>query len=81
MRTAGMYCRDEALRRAREVEFDHFGRAGADEEQHLDVRAPFEQAGDHPIQLFMRIGHASQITLFHDRGGKARLGKDHHAGC
>lgn len=71
--------RAEALGGLGEIELDHFRRARTDEEQRADVRAAFEQAVYHPVELVLRIDHAGKIALFHDRGGKARLGEDHHA--
>jgi hypothetical protein len=70
----------QTLGRAGEVELDDLGRAGADEEQLLDVGAAAEEAFDLAVELFMGVGHAGQIALFEDRGAEARLGEDHHAG-
>ena len=32
------------------------------------------------VQLVVRVGQACQVALVDDRGRKARLGEDHHAG-
>ena len=65
---------------ALEIELDHFRRAGADEEEHLDVRPALEKAVDHAIELDIDVGKACEVALVDDRGGKARFGEDHHAG-
>ena len=71
------------LRRSRgaaQVELDHLGRAGAHEEQELDVGAALEQPGDHPVELVIGVRHAGEVALLEDRRGEARLGEDHDAG-
>ena len=69
----------QPLRGAAEVELDHFRRAGANEHQKPDVGPPVEQALHHAIELFMHVGHAGKVALFHDGGREAWLGEDHHA--
>ncbi len=70
----------EPQARPREVELDHFRRAGADEEEEPDVGPPGDQPLDHPVELVLRVGEAGEIPLVEDRGGEAGLGEDHHAG-
>jgi hypothetical protein len=70
----------QTLRRAGEVELDDLRRAGADEEQLLDVGAAAEEFLDLAVELLMGVGHAGQIALFEDRGAEAGLGEDHDAG-
>ena len=66
--------------RAAEVEFDHFGRARADEKQKLDLRAAGEQLRHDAVELLVRVRKTRQVTLINDRRAKPGLGKDHHAG-
>ena len=70
----------ETQRRARQVELDDLGRAGADEEQKLDVGPPLEQAGHDAVELLVGVRQAGEIALLQDGGGEARLGEDHDAG-
>jgi hypothetical protein len=70
----------EPLRRARQVELDDLGGAGAHEEEEPDVGAPLQQPADDAVEFLVRVGEAGEVALFHDRGGEARLGEDHHAG-
>ena len=71
------------LRQARgglgQIELDDFRRAGADEEEQLDVGTAREQFCDDAVDLVLRIEEARQIALLHDGGRKARLSEDHHA--
>ena len=67
-------------RGALQIDLDDFGRAGSDEEQQFDVRAPLEQPPDDAVEFVVDIGDAGQIALVHDRGGEARLGENHDAG-
>ncbi len=70
----------ESLRGPRQVELDHLGRAGADQEQQLDVGPALEQARDHAVELCVGVGETGEVAVVDDRGGEARLGEDHHAG-
>ena len=70
----------QPLGRAGEIQLDHLGRAGADEEEQPDVRAPLQEAGDHRVELVVGIGQPREILFLQDRGGEARLGEDHHPG-
>jgi hypothetical protein len=70
----------QTLRRAGEVELDDLRRAGADEEQLLDVGTAAEELFYLAVEFFMGVGHAGQIALLEDRGAEAGLGEDHHAG-
>ncbi len=72
--------RVEPLGGAREVELDHLGGAGADEEEHPDVGPARQKPVDHAVELLMRVGEAGEVALLDDGGGEARLGEDHHAG-
>ena len=65
---------------AAEVELDHLGRAGAHEEQQLDVGTAREELAHHAVDLVMGVGKAGEIPLLDDGRGEARLGEDHHAG-
>ena len=69
----------EARGRPRQVELDHLRRAGADEEQHLDVGPAGQKLAHHAVQLLVGVGHAGEVALLHDRGGESRLGEDHDA--
>ena len=64
---------------ARQIELDDLGRARADEEQQLDLRAAREEAIDHPVELLVAVGHAGEVALLDDCGGEARFGENHHA--
>ena len=66
---------------AGQVELDHLRRARADQEQQADVGAAGQQPVDHAIELVVRVGAPGEVALLDDRGGKARLGEDHDAGC
>jgi len=77
---AGVMLARQALRGARQVELDHLGRAGADQEQQLDVGPAREQFVDHAVELVVGIGEAREVALLDHRGAEARLGEDHHAG-
>ena len=70
----------QARRGALQVELDHLGRAGPDEEQHLDVGAALQQAVHHTVEFVVDFGKAGQIALVDDCGGESGLGEDHHAG-
>ena len=70
----------EALRRTLQIKLDHFGRARANKDQHFDIGAAVQQTIHHPVKLVVNIGKAREIALIDDRGGKARLGKNHHTG-
>jgi hypothetical protein len=63
-----------------EVELDHLGRAGADEEQQLDVGPALEQPVTTRSSSALASASPGEIALVDDRGGEARLGEDHHAG-
>ena len=66
---------------ARQVELDHLGRAGADQEQHAGCRGGARAGGSTTrSSSSLRVGQAGQIALVDDGGGEARLGEDHHAG-
>ena len=73
--------RAESLGGLGKVELDDFRRARADQKQGANFRAPIQQAGDHPVKFVLAIGHAGKIALFDDRGGKTRLGENHHTRC
>jgi hypothetical protein len=77
----GQVLRRQALRRATQVELDDFRRAGAHQEQHLDVRSAFQQTRHHAVEFLVCIGQPGQVALVDDGGAEARFGKDHHAGC
>jgi hypothetical protein len=64
----------------RQVELDHLGRAGAYQEQQLDVGPAGEQAIDDAVELVVAIGHPGKVALLDDRGGEPWLGEHHHAG-
>ena len=66
-------------RGAFEIDLDDFRWTGADEEQKLDVRPPFDETSDDPVELVVDVRDPRQIALAEDRRGKARLGKDHNA--
>ena len=68
------------MRGTRQIELDHLGRTGADEEQELDIGATLQQLPDDPVELGIDVGEASEVALVDDRGGEARFGEDHHAG-
>ena len=70
----------QAFGGAREVELDHLGRAGADEEELADVRAAGEEAFDLTLELLMGVGETGEVLLFENRGAESRLGEDHHPG-
>ncbi len=72
--------RVQPFRRAREVQLDHLGRAGADEEQLPDVRAAGEEARDFAVKLGIGVGEAGKVLFFENRRAEARFGKDHHPG-
>ena len=69
----------QAFGGAGEVEFDDLGRAGADEEQLLDIGTARQEAGDFSVELLVGVGHSGQIAFFEDCRSEARLGEDHHA--
>ena len=68
----------EARGGAAEIELDHFGGAGAHQEQHLDVRAAGQKLVHDPVQLLVGVGHAGEVALLHDGGGEAGFGEHHH---
>ena len=67
-------------RGAGQVELDDLGRTGADEKQQTNVGPPRNQLRHDAVEFVVGIGQSGEILLFHDRGGKSRLGEDHHAG-
>ena len=67
-------------RRPFQIDLDDFGRAGADQEQELDVGPALEQAADHAIEFVVDVGDAGEVALVEDSGGESRLGENHHAG-
>jgi len=71
----------QAFRRARQINLDHLGRAGPNEEQLPDVGAAVEQTRDLSIKLFMRVRHPGQIGFFENRCPESGLCKDHNPGC
>ena len=70
----------QALRRARQIELDDLGRAGADQEQQPDVGPALQQLADHAVEFVVGVGQSGQVALVDDGGGEARFGEDHHAG-
>ncbi|MEO1286114.1 MAG: hypothetical protein AAFV92_14715, partial [Pseudomonadota bacterium] len=66
----------EALCCAAEVELDHLRRAGADEEQHLDVWPAREQFVDDAVEFFVGVCQPCKVAVVDDGGRKARLGKN-----
>ena len=69
----------QARRGALQVELDHLGRTGPDEEQHLDVGAALEQAVHNTVEFGINLGKSGQIALVDDGGGESGLGEDHYA--
>ena len=67
-------------RGARQIQLDHLGRTGADQEQQADVRTPRDQLRDDSIEFIIGVGEPGEIFFFHDRRRKPWLGKDHNAG-
>ncbi len=63
-----------------QVQLDHLGRAGPDQEQLPDIGAASQQAGHFTVQLGVGIGQTGQILFFQNRGAEPGFGKDHHAG-
>ncbi len=55
MRTLRDIAPRQTWRRPREIELDDLGRAGADQEQELDVGAALDQAGDDPVELLVGV--------------------------
>ncbi len=70
----------EANRGPRQVELDDLGRAGADQEQQLDVGPALEEPRDDAVEFLVGVGEPSEVALFHDGRGETRLGEDHDAG-
>jgi hypothetical protein len=69
----------EALRGVAQVQLDHLGGAGADQEDGPDFRAPGHDLGHHTVQLFVAVRHAGQVAILQHRSREARLGEDHDA--
>ena len=67
-------------RRALQIDLDDLGRAGADEEQELDVGPALEQAADDAVEFVVDVGDAGEVAFVEDRRREARLGEDHDAG-
>jgi hypothetical protein len=72
--------RTEPLRGPRQVELDHLRRARADEKQHLDFGAAFQQPLNDLVEFVIGVSQPCQIAVVDDGGGESRLGKNHHAG-
>ncbi len=70
----------EAARGAGQIELDHLRRAGAHQEQQLDIRAALQKPHHHAVEFLIRIRQPCEIAIVDDRGRKARFGEDHHAG-
>ena len=67
-------------RRPRKVQLDDLRRAGADQEQQLDIGPPLQQLRHDGVQFVVRVGQPGKVAFIDDRGGEARFGEDHHAG-
>ncbi len=70
--------RREPLGGAMQVELDHLGGAGADEEELADVGPAGQKPRHLAVELGIGVGKAGEILLFEDGGAEARLGEDHH---
>ena len=65
---------------ALEVDLDDLGRAGAHEEQKLDVGPPLQQPRHDAVEFVVDVGDAGEVALLQNGGREARLGEDHHPG-
>ncbi len=72
--------RAQPLGGAIKIELDDLRRTGADEEEHANVGAALQEAGDDAVEFFVGIGQPGEIALLEDRGREPRLGKNHDAG-
>ena len=76
-------CGREFLRQpqrgARQIELDHLGGTGADQEQQPDVRPPRDQLSHDTVQFVVGVGEPGKVLLFHDCSCESRLSEDHHA--
>jgi len=61
-----------------QIELDHLGRTGTDEEEELDLRPAIQKLIDDLVQLVVGVGQAGQVPVVDDGGAETRFGENHH---
>ena len=63
----------QSFRRAMQVQFDHFGRAGTDQKQRADVRSPRQELLHDTVEFLVAVRHPGEVTLAEDHDPPARF--------